>query len=220
MSDTATVDTPTALGGVLATPPLERRKPTPQAHRGTIESVYVKTFEKSDAVALTVKLTSRDTGAEFEDDLFLPAGFAANPKINPKELSSEPPEGKKMSDQDKYAATIANHKYKDAKDEALRQRGGDATIQNYIWIATSAGRSLDPGDDFSDIESYAALLNKLCSGVDVIFTLAPEKEDPDSQFGPRLRVRRVLAESEVTDKLPKPYNASKNTGFARLWEQE
>jgi hypothetical protein len=166
---------------------------------------------------LEFKLTSQDTGAEFTQNVFLPKPFAENPRINPTDLAAVPPEGKKMSERDQYAANVANNKFTEAKDEALRARVGDAVIQNYLYLAAKQGRTPTPGS-IDTLEDYANLLNSRIAGIDGVILLGPEREDPDSQFGARLEVKRFIGVDDVTDKSPKPYNAAKNSGYQRLWE--
>ena len=224
MSEAAAQELNALPGGVLATPPLVRKKPKPQAHQGTVESVTTAESERTGTRWIEIALNSTNTGASYVLKVFPPKGFVENPNINPSDLPSglgvkSDGTPSKMSEQDQYAAHIANQEYEDAKDEELRAKGGNATIQNLLYIAAREGREA-PTTPYTTFEEYVDTLHQFLSGIDVVFTLGMEKKKDDSDFGPKLEVKSVLGAFEVNDKRPKPYNESKGIGFIRIWENE
>lgn len=164
---TTTQEKPKAAG-VMGLPTVERKLPNAQAHLGTIALVAAKSFD-SGATAIVITVRSDHNGAEFDNNLWLPPAFAANPRVDPSTLSdtseelSEKTGRPKMSDRQKYASSINND-------------DGDAQLQIAAAIAASQGKESPADAQFETLDEFCALLHELLSGTSVCFTTRPEKE--------------------------------------------
>lgn len=189
----------TRVGGRHGQVAVERTLPPAQAHQAVIAGVRAEKYA-SGTTALIIGYQSQNTGATFEQKLFLSDEFAANPGIDPSELSDEKEfndeTGKeKASPRQKYAMSIANTSETKFQGQKVV---GDAPLQILSRIAESQGKVDDPkdqaGEAYADIEDFAARYNTLLSGVQAVILCAPQKT---GEFRGRLELRRVYEPNEA-----------------------
>lgn len=171
---------------VFETPEIAVPKTPPDAHRAVVTSVSGKHLSNDKQTAvISVNMTSRDVPTlETSLDIFVPKGFEENialgSKFDPTTLPDE--EGNKQ--QTSFRMGIAN------SDKT-------ATLQRLVFntdsIARKAGR--DPIElgltRATNFDGYVENLNKMLSGVEVIF-LRRERGGDDPAFSHQLQVRDVL----------------------------
>ena len=181
---------------VLATPELAVPPTPPQAHRGQIVGVTLETFD-SGSTAMVFGLLSLDTGREDSYRLFVPRMFVEDIAVDPASL----PEEKGNNQRGQYRIGISN---------------GDqtATLQQLRAIARAAGRTL-PAETAkpTNITEFVELHNQLLSGVEMVYTLAPEA-DAEPQFKHVLKVNGFRNPAEVIG------NPKMLKRYAKMWEQQ
>lgn len=210
---------------VLATPELEAAPKEADVHRGSITAVESQHFD-SGATAIKVSLTSIDTGADDSLSIFVPKTFAENtgafldPATAAQALASlptVPPEGKKMSERDQYARAIScsGPKNKDGSPATDKETGevipGDAQVQTLIHIAKKQGRTLTGATRPTNFEEYVGLLSSLLTGVEVVFSRTPDKNE--GPFKGRLRVNGIFGPETVSN--PKRFKK-----YVKRWESQ
>ena len=197
------VETPS----VLDTPEIKQPAAKPQAHRGRIEAVTLTEPSDNGNVAIKFSLTSIDTGREDELSVWLPKDFVADIGIDPETLSTgekDPTTGEVIEPNQRgsYAMGIAN------SDKT-------ATLQNLRILAAQANRVLPPDSkNPTTIEEYVELHGELLTGLEIVYTLTPNKKAEDPRFRNFLRVSRFMS---IEDTVGNPKVLRK---YVKAWDQE
>lgn len=171
---------------VLDTPEIKQPTPKPQAHRGRIEAVTLTEPSENGNRAIKFSLTSIDTGREDEQNVWLPKDFVEDITIDPETLSTgekDPTTGEviEANQRGSYAMGIAN------SDKT-------ATLQALRIIAAQVGRVLPPDSKTpTNIEEYVELHGELLTGLEVVYTLTPNRKAEDPRFRNILRVSRFMS---------------------------
>ncbi len=197
------VDNPTDSGDDilnLSTEELDSPVRKADANRGTVVGVEEFHSEVKGTPAIRILLHSDDADFDTKWDVYVPASFEEDIRVNPKTLCKvkNEEEGTK-NEQLQFAMGIHNKK-------------NDATVDKLRMIAKGEGRSLadytEPIETFSD---YCLALNALCAGVPCIFFRRPQKESP--QF---LEVNDLLPMSTLED----PKMKGRFKGRKLAWESD
>ena len=170
------------------TPNVEKDKPKPDAHRGTVTSVELKRFD-SGATALLVNVRSQDEGFDDNYAIFLPKAYVEDIRVNPQTLSTETPikeDGKAgLSERQKYA-------------RAIRNTDGTGELQVLAALAKKQERTAS-GPAPTNIDELAEWYNVLLSGMELGFSRSVDKNPENPAFADRLRTRRIWDIAQASD---------------------
>lgn len=184
------------------------------AHRGEILGVTAGESTQKHTPGVFVHLQSQDTGNTDDAKIWVPRTFAENVEafltkamgiedLPPGEPDPERPGKFKGNERAGYGMAIKNS-------------AGDATIQQLLSVAAKSGRSAAGEKTPKNFEEYAALLNKVLTGLEVVYTRRPQTSDEN----PRgfLQVDRFFFPGDVIGENAKHAKALKN--YKRQWEVE
>lgn len=196
MSETSTAVTGEGLGDFFAsTPSFKVEPPKPDKHRGIVTGV--SWIPSVNGGRFVIGLKSTDTGIETDFSFFPPRPFINNIYAPGDAYSTEHPiseaTGNAMpSEADQFGRHIQNSE-------------GRATLQTLVSIAAAQGCSVSSPKP-TNITELAAMLNELCTGMNVVFVRSTDKNPRDPQYASMLRVRGIYG-PEVADnpKLLKNY---------------
>lgn len=171
------------------TPNVEKEKPKPDAHRGVVTSVELKTFD-SGATAFLVNVRSQDEGFDDNYAIFLPREYVEDIKVNPQTLSTETPVN---ADTGKTGLS-ARQKYA----RAVRNTDGTGELQVLAALARKQERT-PSGPAPTNISELAEWYNVLLSGMEIGFSRNVDKNAENPAFADRLRTKRVWDIAQASD---------------------
>jgi hypothetical protein len=183
------------------TPTLKVTPRPADAHRGEILGITSENFEKEDRVstAIRIHLHSDDTQNDDEKMVFLPRFFVENVAgfVNGQLTIEDLPPG--TPDPERPGKLKGNQRAHFGM--SVSNSDGNADIQTLISIAAKSGvkpsqLGVVPVETFED---YVGNLNKICTGLKVVFTRAPQKDEENPQFNNRLKVNRVYFIGDIID---------------------
>lgn len=167
---------------------------TPKKHRGTITGVALLQT-KTGSTGISITAHSDDNGRDYEQVIWPPAAWVANPRITKAELDTLPTaEGKKQSPAQRFGSAISNSK-------------GTGDVDRLLQVAKVAGRTARAG--YTNIDQFIEQFNTLLAGIPVIFTTKEEKND-DPQYQARERVNGFYGYDFDASKLKNYESASGN----------
>jgi hypothetical protein len=192
---------PLTADDVFSTTPLPVPPAIPDAHRATITSVEAKHYDNDKGtVSLVVHLRSLDIPTlDTKFEIFLPKLFAENIKVDPNTLPDE--------EHNKQRTVYRMH---------IASVDGRATLQKLRELAHKAGRTIDNVGvtrPSSNIDEFAENHSKLLTGLEVVFFRAPDKQDENSEFPSRLRVKGI-ADIDIASQPNKLKN------YQKMWLSE
>lgn len=213
----------------LDTPAAKMASRPNEVHQGEITTISVETA-KTGTRSFLVNLQSKDTGAAFRYNIYPPAEFF-NPEFwqnggfAVEKLSKDSPGindkgNPKQSPYQRFGATIASTEAKILPNGSYSKF---ADVQLLRAIAKADGRSVQSQTAPTSGEDFGGILNELCAGLNVVFTLVLEKS---AEYGDRQKVGKihppsVLSQANFDKSFPTLYVDQKTgdtRGFIRAWD--
>jgi hypothetical protein len=160
----------------FTTEPYDVPAATPKRHSGSVTGVALLET-KTGSTGIEIKYHSDSNGRDYEQVIWPPAAWIANPNISRADLEALPTaEGKKQSPLQRFGSAITNSK-------------GTGDFDKLFAAAKKAERTI-PRPTYTTIQEFVEMVNGIFSGMPVKFTTREEKND-DPQYQARERVNAV-----------------------------